>query len=196
MFKIRCVVNINSLFIRYLDVSRCGIISVSSDIGGCKELTELVLQGNSLSEVPPCVELLRNLKNIRLDRNNIYSFGKLEVLTQLKSITLSLNVIKKVPACIASFTRLTMLDLRFNELPSECPFDFYERRESLPGPSNDVQAISEFFQTRENSQSASFAAYLVLTRRLYLVKDIAKIICKMLWTSRDDPKWLFVSRAL
>ena len=101
-----------------LDLSDNKMSSFLSEIGKLVNLTELDLDFNPLSSLPP-IEKLVNLTELDLSYNQLSSLppeiGKLQNLTKL---SLSFNPLSSLPPEITKLQKLTKLYLSYNQLSS------------------------------------------------------------------------------
>lgn len=80
-------------------------------------LLELDVSNNFLSDIPARCLLLRNLKTLRLNSNQLHFLhSNFSRLSNLTSLNLALNYFQTYPECINNLTALQELDLSYNDL--------------------------------------------------------------------------------
>ncbi|MEM1331540.1 MAG: COR domain-containing protein, partial [Planctomycetota bacterium] len=96
--------------------------SVPPELGALTALKALSLSNNQLSSVPPELGALTVLTTLRLHSNQLSSVPpELGALTALKALSLSYNQLSSVPPELGALTALTTLYLHENQLSSVPP---------------------------------------------------------------------------
>ncbi|MCI5212247.1 MAG: hypothetical protein D3910_26475, partial [Candidatus Electrothrix sp. ATG2] len=102
-----------------LDLDGQGLTDLPPEIGQLTNLTELQLWGNQLTYLPPEIVHLKNLRSIQLDGNNITMLPpELFQLTNLTTLHLAVNELTSLPLEIVQLTSLERLWLQDNQLTS------------------------------------------------------------------------------
>ena len=102
------------------------------NIGELKELRDLDLEENALSELPLEITKLKNLVNLDVQSNNISSLPEgMSKMKSLKHLTLSGNPLKSMPADLELFPTLEILELNSNVVLSFDPVTFEEKESKV-----------------------------------------------------------------
>ncbi|KAA0151654.1 hypothetical protein FNF28_07119 [Cafeteria roenbergensis] len=104
--------------LEHLDLSRNALAgSLPPMVGSLKQLRELRLQQNKLTELPDNIGDLVRLERLALDHNNLDSLpSSFTTLTSLRDLGISYNVLTSTHEHLDRLTALTRLDLAFNRL--------------------------------------------------------------------------------
>ncbi len=119
---------VNPEMIIKLDLSKQKLKAIPTEILTFKNLRELNLEKNKISELPENF-VFDNLKVLNLSKNSLTFFPS--VLCQNTSLTqllLGKNKITKIPDCIGSLKKLIVLDVWFNPI-QELPESMVELKE-------------------------------------------------------------------
>ncbi len=101
--------------LRKLDLSNCGLTSISSDIAGLEHLEELNLSNNKIKCLPEGLKELKNLKVLRLNGNCLTEVPSwIEHLKNLWLLDLTQSELTSLPKEIASLPRISELHLKKN----------------------------------------------------------------------------------
>lgn len=142
-------------------------------ISECKDLKQLLLDGNDISDLSPLSELnnlqvlwlgsngisnlttisdLTNLVFLRLHLNNITDISPLTNLTNLRRLNLSFNNISDI-SLLSELTNLKSLDLRGNKVSDLSPLSELYSLQTLRLNRNnisDTQPLIDNFKVKEN----------------------------------------------
>mmetsp|Transcript_6112 Transcript_6112/g.10147 ORF Transcript_6112/g.10147 Transcript_6112/m.10147 type:complete len:319 (+) Transcript_6112:100-1056(+) len=106
--------NLRELRLRYNN-----LVTLPGDIAQLSgSLKILDLAGNSITKIPPCVQHLSLLQELKVDHNKLKSLQGVEHMVNLKILTANYNKIKALPRGIANLIDLEVLYLSDNILVS------------------------------------------------------------------------------
>lgn len=101
--------------LNFLEVSLTGLNSLPSKIEQLSNLTNLVLHGNKLKELPASIGKLKKLKLLDVSRNEIESLpNELSQLTDLQSLLLSGNKLESLPEDLSLLCGLLVVKIDHN----------------------------------------------------------------------------------
>lgn len=110
------------------------LVSIPQEIAQLPAVNYLILNGLDLTQVPPAIGMLQNLKTIDLARNRLTALP-LEFwnLTQLEVLYLNGNRLTKIPPEISNLKQLKKLYLNANQLEqmSKADWDFLKALKNL-----------------------------------------------------------------
>ena len=100
-----------------LDLSRCSLKTLPSEIGQLTNLRLLWANGNQLTELPREIGQLANLHELQLDDNRLTELPhEIGQLAQLRELQLDRNRLTELPREIGQLAKLKALGLRDNQL--------------------------------------------------------------------------------
>jgi leucine-rich repeat protein SHOC2 len=100
-----------------LSLANENISSLPNIIGSLDMLTDLYLDYNYITQLPPSFSNLSKLEHLDLGSNRLQDFpSAIDNFLQLKSLTLRSNQISKLPQTIANLSKLEFLDLNDNPI--------------------------------------------------------------------------------
>jgi Leucine-rich repeat (LRR) protein len=121
------------------------LTSIPPEIGQLRNLTELSLGNNQLSSIPPEIGQLRNLTNLWLDHNQLTSIPpEIGQLTNLTALLFGINRLTSIPPEIGQLINLTNLRLDNNpieNIPLNVARLLNRQRTTSPGVYADTQSV-------------------------------------------------------
>jgi len=103
----------------YLDLSSCGIDTLTSEIENLTYLTSLNLYGNKLTELPKEIGNLTSLTRLNLNENQLTELPKeIGNLNSLSSLGLGNNQLTELPIELGNLNNLKFLNLSNNKITS------------------------------------------------------------------------------
>lgn len=139
--NLESVNSINTKNLTYLNLSRNSISTLSSDI--CKlKLKTILLSGNQIKELPLEFPHLRELRVLDLSNNRLKEFSGMDNFTQLESLNLRCNELKKLTLskCLQF---LTHVDVSMNYLSEFKGFLQCNNLISLNASDNLIQELEQ-----------------------------------------------------
>lgn len=113
------VFKISSL--NFLEVSTSGLLELPSKVEQLSNLTNLVLHGNKLTELPPEIGKCTKLKLLDVSRNELKGLpSELSQLSELQSLLLSGNQLESLPPDLKALSSLLVVKIdqnNFTEFP-------------------------------------------------------------------------------
>ncbi len=112
-------VTVKNKAISALNLSNCGIKTISDSIEILKNLEMLDLTYNKLSKIPDSISRLFKLKNLFLSDNRLETLpDAIGNLLELNQLTLDHNLLKKIPETMKNLHQLERLSIWGNSLQS------------------------------------------------------------------------------
>lgn len=109
-----------NVFVRELDLNRCMLYKIPTELGHCTLLMKLYLDYNQLKEIPAELSSLASLEELRVSHNVLTSIpdGLFDKMMALKVLTLENNFLTELPPSIYMLPELMFLDVSRNKLES------------------------------------------------------------------------------
>jgi hypothetical protein len=112
-----CLISKNRNEMKFLDLSRSNLTTLSESIGNLRSLEKLSLERNKLTTLPESIGDLTSLKDLYLEGNNLKTLPEsIGNLKSLEKLWLSNNKITTLPESIGDLTSLEDLFLSGNDL--------------------------------------------------------------------------------
>ena len=109
-----------NVFIRELDLNRCMLYKIPSELGHCTLLVKLYLENNQLCSIPEELSNLSQLEELRSSHNLLSELPAclFEKMLALKVLTVENNLLSELPQTAYTLPQLIFFDASFNTIKS------------------------------------------------------------------------------
>ncbi|XP_039251163.1 leucine-rich repeat-containing protein 47-like [Styela clava] len=139
--------------LNFLEVSECGITSLSKDISSLSALMQLIINGNNLVSLPDEICTLKQLKVLDISYNALEElpdeFGNIR---NLQTLNLNCNKLSQLPESVKNLSLLSTLNIsnnKFTEIPQALIEGNQKHLADLKASHNQIEDVNDGIGTLE-----------------------------------------------